>query len=212
MLSPNKDGGWNMCTNYRVLNNIIIRYQFPFPYIDDFIDYLSGASLFSRIDSECGYHHIRVREGDEWNSTFKTTEGLYEWMVIPFGFSNAPSTFMRLMNAVLKEFIVNFVIFYLNDILVYCQSNGEHLEHLRYVLNKLQQEKLLINLKKCSFLKPELVYLGFFICREELRMDTRKVKVIVEWRSPRNIFEVICFHGLESFYRKFIRNFNKMSA
>jgi hypothetical protein len=127
------------------------------------------------------------------------------------GLTNAPSTFMRLMNEVLKDFIGKFVIVYLDDILVFSKSKEEHLRHLELVMRRLQQEKLLINLKKSSFLKTTLIYLGFVISSNELKMDTEKVKAIKEWSSPKNVFEVRSFHGLTSFYWKFIRNFSGIS-
>jgi hypothetical protein len=205
VLSPKKDGGWRMCTDSRAINKITIRYRFPLPRMDDLMDCLSGANYFSKIDLKSGYHQIRMREGDEWKTTFKMNEGLYEWLVMSFGLTNAPSTFMRLMNEVLKDFIGKFMIVYLDDILVFSKSKEEHLRHLALVMRRLQQEKLLINLKKSSFLKTELIYLGFVISSNELKMDPEKVKAIKEWSSPKNIFEVRSFHGLASFYRKFIR-------
>ena len=129
-----------------------------------------------------------------------------------FGLSNAPSTFMRLMNEVLRDFIGKFVIDYLDDILVFSQIEEEHLKHLRYVLERLQQENVLINVNKCTFMKTKLVYLGFVISREGLKMDPEKVQAIIDWPSPRNIFEVRSFHGLASFYRKFINNFSGICA
>jgi flagellar motility protein MotE (MotC chaperone) len=201
VLSPKKDGGWRMCTDSRAINKITIRYRFPLPRMDDLMDCLSGAKFFSKVDLKSGYHQIRMREGDEWKTTFKTNEGLYEWLVMPFGLTNAPSTFMRLMNEVLKEFIGKFVIVYLDDILIFSKTKEEHLKHLAAVMRKLQQEKLLINMRKSSFMKTELIYLGFVISANELKMDPSKVEVIKNWPSPRNVFEVRSFHGLASFYR-----------
>jgi hypothetical protein len=212
VLSPKKDGGWRMCTDLRVINKITIRYRFPWPQMDDLMDFLSGERYFSKIDLKSGYHQIHVREGDEWKMTFKTNEGLYEWLVMPFGLKNVLSTFMRLMDEVPREFIGRFFIVYLDDILILSKSKAEHLKHLAIVMKKLQQEKLLINMKKSSFMKTEIIYLGFVISKNELRMDPRKVEVIKNWPSLRNIFEVRSFHGLASFYWKFIRNFSGIST
>eukprot|EP00253_Pinus_taeda_P013169 PITA_13169 len=212
ILAPKKDGEWRMCTDSRAINKITIRYRFPLPRMDDMMDCLSGVAYFTKIDLKSGYHQIRIREGDEWKTAFKTNEGLYEWLVMPFGLSNAPSTFMRLMNEMLKEFIGKFTIVYLDDILIFSRMKGEHLQHVRTVLEKLQQNKLLINLKKCTFLQKELVYLGFVVAENELKMDPEKIAAIINWPSPKSLFEVHSFHGLASFYRKFIRNFIEIHA
>ena len=132
---------------------------------------------------------------------------------MPFGLTNEPSNFMRLMvNEVLKEFTGKFVIVYLDVILIFSQNIEEHLRHLKLVLRNLQKEKLLINLKNCSFLKKELVYLGFVVLGEGLKMDSDKVQAILNWPVPRNAYEVRSFHGIASFYRKFIKIFSKICA
>eukprot|EP00253_Pinus_taeda_P032594 PITA_32594 len=212
VLAPKKGGEWRTYTDSRAINKITIRYRFPLPRMDDMMDCLSGAAYFTKIDLKSGYHQIRIREGDEWKTTFKTNEGLYEWLVIPFGLSSAPSTFIRLMNEMLKEFIGKFMIVYLYDILIFSRTKREHLQHVRRVLEKLQQNKLLINLKKCTFMQKELVYLGFVVAENELKMDPENIATIINWPSPKSLFEVQSFHELASFYPKFIRNFSEICA
>jgi hypothetical protein len=139
-------------------------------------------------------------------------EGLYEWIFMPFGLTNAPNTFMRLMNEVLKNFIGKFFIVYLDDILIFNKTKVEHLKHLAAVMRRLQQEKMLINVNKSSFMRTKIIYLGFFISVNELKMDPEKVYAIKNWPSPKSVFEVRSFHGLASFYKKFIQNFSGIST
>nr|KYP47979.1 putative disease resistance protein At5g66900 family [Cajanus cajan] len=211
-LVPKKDGTWRMCTNCRAINNITVKYRHPIPRLDDLLDELHGACIFSKIDLKSGYHQIRIREGDEWKTAFKTKYGLYEWLVMPFGLTNAPSTFMRLMNHVLKEFLGKCVVVYFDDILIYSTNFDLHVEHLSTVMNVLREEKLFANIEKCTFCTDHVVFLGFVVSSKGVQVDEEKIKAIQEWPTPKNVSEVRSFHGLPSFYRRFVKNFSTLAA
>ena len=205
LLTPKKDRRWRMCVDSRAINKITVRYQFPIPQLDDMFDMLSGSKCYTKLDLKSGYHQIQIRPGDEWKTAFKTNEGLYEWMVMPFGLSNAPSTFMRLMNQVLKPFIGKFVVVYFDNILIYSKTEATHYNHVREVLAVLQANELYINLKK-------LLFLGYVVSANGIHVDEDKVSAIKEWPTPKTVSDVRSFHRLATFYRRFVRDFSSMVA
>jgi hypothetical protein len=176
------------------------------------LDELHRSKLFSKIVLKSGYLQIRMKEGDEWKTTFKTKYSLYEWLVMPFGLTNSPSTFMRLMNHMLRAFIGKFVVVYFDDILIYSKEIDEHISHLRQVLDVLRKESLYVNLKMCDFCMDRIVFLGYVVSSKGIKMDEAKVKAIQEWPTPKSVTKVRSFHGLASFYRRFVKDFSTIAS
>jgi hypothetical protein len=201
-----------MCVDFRALNKITVKNHYPLPRIDDLLDQLKDAKYFTKLYLRSGYHHIMIVEGDTWKTTFKTKQGLFEWMVMPFGLCNAPTTFMRVMNDVLRPFLDDFVIVYLDDILIFSKTREEHIEHVKRFLDVLRKEQLFLKLSKCEFGKTSLIYLGHIVGGGELKIDPSKVKVILEWSRPSNVTEVRRFLGAAQYWRKFIANFSSIAA
>jgi len=193
-----------MCVDSRAINKITIKYRYPIARLEDMLDELHGSQVFSTIDLKSGYHQIRIKEGDEWKTAFKTKDGLFEWFYMPFGLPNAPSTFIRLMNQVFRPFIGKFVVVYFDDILIYSKSEQQHLNHLTQVILVLDHKKLSGNLKKCTFFIQEVTFLGYIVSAQGIKVNESKIKAIQSWSVLRSIRDVRSFHGLISFYKRFI--------
>jgi len=207
-----KDGTLRLCVDYRALNKNTIKNRYPLPRIEDLMDRLVGAKYFTKIDLYSGYHQIRIKEADTSKTAFRTRYGHYEFLVLPFGLTNAPATFMTLMNDVFREFLDDFVIVYLDDILIYSKTREEHLQHLHQVLQTLRKHHLYAKFSKCEIFKQKVEYLGHYISSEGISVDLRKVNAVKEWPMPSNVSELRSFLGLTSYYRKFIKSFSTIAA
>jgi hypothetical protein len=146
-----KDGTFRLCIDYRQLNKVTIKNKYPLPRIDDLFDQLGGATIFSNIDLRSGYHQVQIKDEDIHKTTFKTRYGHYEFVVVPFGLTNAPATFMCLRNNVLSKFLDKFVLVFIGDILIYSKNREEHEECLRLVLQVLREHYLYAKFSKCDF-------------------------------------------------------------
>ena len=202
-----KDGTLRMCIDYRALNNQTIKNRYPLPRIDELLDQIAGAKYFTKIDLRSGYHQIRIATGDEYKTAFRTRYGHFEFTVLPFGLTNAPATFMRLMNDILRPYLDKFVLAFLDDVLIYSRTPEEHVLHVRQVLEALRQNKLYAKPSKCEFFKESVEFLGHIVSADGIRPVEDKVKAVLAWPTPTNLKELRAFLGLANYYRRFIRGF-----
>ena len=207
-----KDGSLRFCIDYRQLNRVTIRNQYPLLRIDELFDQLQGSRVYSKIDLRSGYHQLMVQESDVPKTAFKTRYGHYEFLLMPFGFTNSPAAFMDLMNRVFQPYLDRFVIVFIDDILVYSGSSKEHLEHLRIVLQTLRERQLYGKLSKCQFWLDRVAFLGHVISVEGVNVDPKKIEAVVNWKPTKNVSEFRSFLGLAGYYRKFVEGFSKIEA
>ena len=207
-----KDGSLRLCIDYRQLNRVTIRNQYPLPRIDDLFDQLQGSREYSKIDLSSGYHQLRVQDSDVPKIAFRTRYGHYEFLVMPFGLTNAPAAFMDLMNRVFQPYLDRFAIVFIDDILVYSGSSKEHSKHLRIVLQTLRERPLYAKLSKCQFWLDRVTFLGHVISVEGVSVDPQKIEAVVNWKPPKDVSEVRSFLGLAGYYRKFVEGFSKIAS
>lgn len=212
MFVPKKNGKLRLVIDYRQLNEITIKDRTPLPLISEIRDRLATAKWFTALDLKGAYNLIRIKGGDEWKTAFRTRYGLFECLVMPFGLTNAPATFQRMINEVLRKYVDNFVIVYLDDILIYSDTLEEHEQHVHQVLETLQAANLLVEPEKCQFHVQEVNFLGHIISPGQIRMDPAKVAAIKEWKIPKTVKEIQSFLGLANYYRRFIRNYSKIAT
>ncbi|KAK1663150.1 hypothetical protein QYE76_051309 [Lolium multiflorum] len=207
-----RDGGRRMCGDYRNLNNVTIKNKYPLPRIQDLFDQVQGAGVFSKIDLRSGYHQIKIKKEDVPKTAFVSRYGHHEYLVVPFGLTNAPAIFMNLMNKIFMKYLDKFVIVFIDDILIYSKDKEEHAKHLKIVLQILREHQLYAKFSKCKFWLDSVEFLGHVITKEGIAVNPSKVQSVLEWKSPKNAKEIRGFLGMAGYYRRFIEGFSKIAG
>lgn len=202
---------FRLCVDYRKLNEITIDDKYPLPNIDSILDKLGRAQYFSSIDLAKGYHQIKVHPADIAKTAFVTPNGLYEYLRMPFGLKNAPATFQRLMNEILRDYINKICVVYLDDILIFSTSLKEHIQSLSLIFKKLSEHNLKIQFDKCSFMKRNTEFLGHVLTAEGMKPNPNKVKCIQEYQLPKTEKQIKSFLGTTGYYRKFVKDYSKIA-
>jgi hypothetical protein len=197
--------------DYRSLNAVTIKNKYPLPRIDVLFDQLAGARVFSKINLRSGYHQIKIRPCDIPKTAFSTRYGLYEFLVMSFGLTNAPAYFMYLMNSVFMTELDKFVVVFIDDILIYSKNEKEHAKHLRIVLQRLRDHKLYAKFSKCEFWLKSVKFLGHTISQDGISVDPSKVQEVMDWKPPKFVHQILSFSGLVGYYRRFIPDFSRIT-
>jgi hypothetical protein len=190
-----------VCVDYQPLNAITIKNKYPLPCINILFDQLAGAKVFSKVDLHSSYHQIKIRPKDIPKTAFSIRYGLYEYLVMSFGLTNAPPHFMYLMNSVFMSELDKFVVVFIDDVLVYSKNEEKHEQHLRVILQRLRDHQLYVIFSKCAFWLNEVPFLGHVILVEGITVDPSKVQEVLDWKSPRSITQIRSFLGLVGYYR-----------
>ena len=194
------------------MNRVTIKNRYPLPSIDDLFDHLRGARVYSKIDLRTGYHQLRVKDTDTLKTVFRMRYGNFEFTEMPFGLTNAPAAFMDLMHRIFQPYLDQFVVVFVDDILIYSQSEWEHEYHLRIVLQLLRDHQLYAKFSKCEFWLTEVRFLGHMVSASGVSVDPEKVEAVISWERPKSVFEIRSFLGLAGYYMRFIEDFSRIAA
>lgn len=209
---PKTGGQLRLCVDYRELNKITKKDRTALPLIGEILDRLVGAKRFTKLDLKDAYYRLRIRQGDEWKTAFRTKYGHFEYLVMPFGLANAPASFQQYINNALSGLVDTICIVYLDDILIYSSDPTKHTQHVRSVLQRLREWNLYANPAKCEFNRDEVTFLGFVVTTKGIRMDRDKVEAVLDWPAPRSVHDIQMFLGFAGFYRRFIKKYSSITA
>ena len=209
---PKKDGGLRLCVDYRGLNAATIKNRYALPLIGETLDQLAGAKIFTQLDLRDAYHRIRIREGDEWKTAFRTCYGHFEYTVMPFGLTNAPATFQAYINKALSDMLDLCVVVYLDDILIYSMNEEDHERNVRMVLDRLRAYNLYCKLSKCAFNVDTVNFLGFVVSPKGIHMEPARVETVEQWPEPTCARDIQVFLGFTNFYRRFVEGYSRLTA
>jgi hypothetical protein len=206
-----KDNSLRLCVDYRPLNAVTIKNKYPLPRIDILFNQLAGAKVFSKIDLRSGYHQIKIRPSDIPKTAFSTRYGVYEYLVMSFGLTNAPAYFMYLMNSVFMQELDKFVVVFIDDILIYSKNPKDHAQHLHVILQRLRDRHLYAKFFKCEFWLDTVNFLGHTISGDGISVDPSKVQEVMDWKPPTTVHQIRSFLGLAGYYRRFIPDFSRIA-
>jgi hypothetical protein len=206
-----KDNSLRLCVDYHPLNAVTIKNKYPLPRIDILFDQLAGAKVFSKIDLRSGYHQIKIKRCDIPKMAFSTRYGLYEYLVMSFGLTNAPAYFTYLMNSVFMPELDKFVVVFIDDILIYSKTREDHANHICVILQLLRDHRLYAKFSKCEFWLDSVKFLGHTISSEGISVDPTKVQEVMDWEPPTSVHQIRSFLGLAGYYRRFIPDFSKIA-
>ena len=188
----------------------MIKDRHPLPHIEETLNQIRGTKYFTKIDLHCYFNQICIQVGDEWKTAFYSRYGLFEFLVMPFGLTNAPATAQRFINDTLREFLNQFYVIYIDDILIYSETKKEHQEHVCRVLAKLKEAGLYTKVEKYEFNVEKISFVEFIISANGIEMDSAKVEAVLNWETPGSVKDIQCFLGFANFYRRFIHKYSNL--
>jgi hypothetical protein len=212
LMAKKPGGGLRFCVDYRKLNSITKKDRYPLPLIDEVFERLSKARVFTKLDIRQGFHRIRMHQESEDLTTFRCRYGTFKYKVMPFGLTNGPATFQRLINDIFMEDLDDFLIAFIDDLLIYSDNELEHETHVKKVLQRLREAGLQAAIHKCEFHVTSTKYLGFIVTPDGIKVDPSKIDAIIGWQVPSTVQGVQSFLGFCNFYRKFIQAYSRIAA